>query len=147
MLFRSDSIEPLLEVCRRSGAGLFVLVRTSNPGSAMFQHHGEPPLVHLVAREVARWGEALRGECGLSSVGAVVGATHAGEIGKLRALMPFTPFPLYCIGSSIAFAMVSATSISFTFASLFVRSAKFFNATLFQTAEMSASAFLIVSGS
>ncbi len=88
----ADSIEPLLEVCRRSGAGLFVLVRTSNPGSALFQHHGEPPLVHLVAREVARWGETLRGECGLSSVGAVVGATHAGEIGKLRALMPYTPF-------------------------------------------------------
>ena len=88
----ADSIEPLLEVCARSGGGLYVLVRTSNPGSAMFQHHGEPPLVHVVAREVARWGSELRGESGLSSVGAVVGATHSDQIAKLRTLMPHTPF-------------------------------------------------------
>jgi len=88
----ADSIEPLLEVCERTGGGLYVLVRTSNPGSAMFQHHGEPPLVHVVAREVARWGSELRGESGLSSVGAVVGATHSDQIAKLRTLMPHTPF-------------------------------------------------------
>lgn len=88
----ADSIEPILETCKQTGAGLYVLVRTSNPGSAIFQEHGDPPLTHIIAREVERWGESLRGSCGLSSIGAVVGATHATELAELRALMPHTPF-------------------------------------------------------
>jgi orotidine-5'-phosphate decarboxylase len=88
----ADSIEPMLEICQRTGAGLYVLVRTSNPGSAIFQEHGTPPLTEVVAREVERWGEGLRGACGLSSVGAVVGATHPKELAQLRSLMPHTPF-------------------------------------------------------
>jgi orotidine-5'-phosphate decarboxylase len=88
----SDSVEPLLEVCKRTGAGLYILVRTSNPGSAIFQEHGEPPLVDIVAREVERWGESLRGECGFSSIGAVVGATHPAELARLRQIMAHAPF-------------------------------------------------------
>lgn len=87
----ADSIEPLLEVCQRAGAGLYILVRTSNPGSGLFQNHGEPPLTRLVAAEVERWGSDLRGTCGLSSVGAVVGATHPEELVELRQAMPHTP--------------------------------------------------------
>jgi len=87
----ADSIEPLLDTCKSAGAGLYVLVRTSNPGSALFQEHGDPPLAQLVASEVERWGESLRGDCGLSSIGAVVGATHPEELIRLRGLMPHTP--------------------------------------------------------
>jgi len=87
-----DSVEPFVEVAARAGAGLYVLVRTSNPGSGLYQEHGTPPLAELVGSHVERWGEPLRGECGLSSVGAVVGATHPDELVKLRALMPQTPF-------------------------------------------------------
>ncbi|MFT7669828.1 MAG: orotidine-5'-phosphate decarboxylase [Planctomycetota bacterium] len=87
----ADSIEPLVEVCERSNAGLYVLVRTSNPGSALFQNHGNPPLTQVVADEVERWGSSLRGECGLSSIGAVVGATHPAELAELRERMPHTP--------------------------------------------------------
>jgi len=88
----ADSIEPLLEVCERSDAGLYILVRTSNPGSGLFQEHGDPPLAHVVAREVDSWGRALRGSCDLSSIGAVVGATHPAELASLRELLPNTPF-------------------------------------------------------
>lgn len=88
----ADSVEPLIEVCERTGAGLYILVRTSNPGSGMFQEHGQPPLAEVVATEVERWGESLRGDSGLSSIGAVVGATHPAELASLRALMPHTPF-------------------------------------------------------
>jgi orotidine-5'-phosphate decarboxylase len=88
----ADSVEPLIEVCERTGAGLYVLVRTSNPGSGVFQEHGQPPLAQQVAAEVERWGESLRGDCGLSSIGAVVGATHPTELASLRSLMPNTPF-------------------------------------------------------
>lgn len=90
----SDSIEPFLAVCERTGAGLYVLVRTSNPGSAEFQHHGEPDLSHVVARAVARWGERLRGRDGWSSVGAVIGATHPSELAGFRRAMPRTPILL-----------------------------------------------------
>ena len=88
----ADSIEPILDICEETGAGVYVLVRTSNPGSAIFQEHGTPPLTHIVAEKVEEWGERLRGASGLSSVGAVVGATHVQELQELRAKMPHAPF-------------------------------------------------------
>ena len=90
----ADSVGPFLDACRHFGAGIYVLVRTSNPGSADFQRHGEPELSHLVARRVREWGADLMGECGLSSVGAVVGATHGSELRGFRKAMPETPFLL-----------------------------------------------------
>jgi orotidine-5'-phosphate decarboxylase len=88
----SDSIRPFLETCSRNGKGIFVLVRTSNPGSATFQDHGSPKLYERVADAVVEWGKELVGRSGLSSVGAVVGATHPSELAALRARMPATPF-------------------------------------------------------
>ncbi|MDF1797842.1 MAG: orotidine-5'-phosphate decarboxylase [Planctomycetota bacterium] len=83
-----ESITPFLEVNRRTDTGLYVLVRTSNPGSAEFQLCGEPTLSERIADAVTRWGEDLIGDCGLSSVGAVVGATHPDHLAALRARMP-----------------------------------------------------------
>jgi orotidine-5'-phosphate decarboxylase len=90
----SDSVAPFLELCRREGRGLYVLVRTSNPGGAELQAVGVPPLSERVAALVVRWGAELVGRSGLSSVGAVVGATHPGELARLRAAMPRTPLLL-----------------------------------------------------
>ena len=89
-----DTLEPFLDACRDTGAGLYVLVRTSNPGSGTFQLHGDPPLWRMIAREVDERGAQFIGERGFSSVGAVVGATHASELAELRAAMPHTPFLL-----------------------------------------------------
>ena len=100
----SDSIEPFLEVCARTGTGIFVLVRTSNPGSADFQRLGTPELSFAIAAHVSRWGEQLVGECGLSSVGAVVGATHAKELATFREQMPRAPFLLPGYGAQGATA-------------------------------------------
>ncbi|MFN0243295.1 MAG: orotidine-5'-phosphate decarboxylase [Planctomycetota bacterium] len=88
----TDSITPFLETCARSERGIFVLVRTSNPGAKTFQDHGDPPLYLVVADKVNEWGSALVGNSNLSSVGAVVGATHPRELALLRARMPHTPF-------------------------------------------------------
>lgn len=88
----TDSIEPFLAACRQADAGLYVLVRTSNPGSAEFQAQGDPTLSDRVAEAVVRWGSELVGECGYSSVGAVVGATHPRELAHLRERMPKVPF-------------------------------------------------------
>ncbi len=87
----ADAVQPFLDSCTRVGAGVYVLVRTSNKHSALFQNHGTPPLYEKVADEVARWGASNMGECGLSSVGAVVGATHPAELASLRKRMPHTP--------------------------------------------------------
>jgi orotidine-5'-phosphate decarboxylase len=86
-----DSVEPLIAACRREGAGIFCLVKTSNEGVADIQDlalSDGTPLWQHVARLVAEWGEDLVGERGLSSVGAVVGATHPRAIGEARRLLP-----------------------------------------------------------
>jgi orotidine-5'-phosphate decarboxylase len=90
-----DSLEPYLTHCRAAGKGIFVLVKTSNPGSTDLQDlwTGDAPLSRRVARMVKEIGAdpSLVGKCGLSSVGAVTGATFPDELKELRAAMPATP--------------------------------------------------------
>ena len=86
-----DSLEPFLHACKRHGAGVFVLVKTSNAGGAEIQDlalSDGRPLWQQVARLAHECGEDLVGERGLSSVGAVVGATHPRAVGEARRLMP-----------------------------------------------------------
>jgi orotidine-5'-phosphate decarboxylase len=87
-----DSLEPFVEVCSRYGRGIFILVKTSNPGSRDFQDEKllrtGAPLYELVAEMVADLGQPLVGHRGYSSVGAVVGATFSAEASRLRELMP-----------------------------------------------------------
>src|SRR5439155_17810052 len=58
-LLGSDALEPLVEAALANGRGVFVLVRTSNPGAADFQDarvDGAPLWEHL-ARAVAERGK------------------------------------------------------------------------------------------
>jgi len=92
-----DSLEPWIEVAARHGRGLYVLVKTSNPGSRDLQDlelAGGGTLCERVARLVSELGEAHRGgESGRSLIGAVVGLTAPLDvIARLRELMPHTPF-------------------------------------------------------
>jgi orotidine-5'-phosphate decarboxylase len=87
-----DALKPFVEACARCGKGLFVLVRTSNPGSTRFQMRGDAPLAFEVADAVHAQGAALVGASGWSSLGAVVGATHADELFAFRERMPRAPF-------------------------------------------------------
>src|SRR5262249_19382667 len=84
-------LEPVQRACRRHGAGIFCLVKTSNEGGADVQDlvltDGHPVWQH-VALLVHELGEELVGERGLSSVGAVVGATHPRAVGEARRLLP-----------------------------------------------------------
>lgn len=82
-----SGLTPFLDV----GLGLFVLVRTSNPDSDEIQ--GSPladgrTVGGIMADFVASLGAGSLGECGLSNVGAVVGATKSGEANALRVRMP-----------------------------------------------------------
>lgn len=99
-----DSVRPFLEAGIESGKGMYVLVRTSNPGSADFQRHGSPELSMLLADAVERWGSEHAGAGGLTNVGAVVGATHGDELRAFRERMPRTPFLLPGYGAQGATA-------------------------------------------
>jgi orotidine-5'-phosphate decarboxylase len=99
-----DTLTPFVDACRETGGGLYVLVRTSNPGSGAFQMHGDPPLWRAIANAVEENGAELVGERGLSSIGAVCGATHAEELAELRAAMPRTPFLIPGFGAQGATA-------------------------------------------
>lgn len=78
------TLTPFVEAARANGGAVFVLVKTSNPDQADLQGGG---LSERVAAEVARLGaEEPEGE--YASVGAVVGATHPGDLAAFRAAMP-----------------------------------------------------------
>jgi orotidine-5'-phosphate decarboxylase len=97
-----DSVEPFLAACRRHGAGVFFLVRTSNAGAVDVQDlalSDGRPLWHNLAELVREWGEPLVGEKGMSSVGAVVGATHPRAVSEARRLLPQTPMLLPGVGA------------------------------------------------
>jgi orotidine-5'-phosphate decarboxylase len=87
-----DSLEPFTDACAKYGKGLFVVLKTSNPGSCDFQDQPLAatgrPLYESIAATVHELGSALVGESGYSSIGAVIGATFPEEGRKLRALMP-----------------------------------------------------------
>jgi orotidine-5'-phosphate decarboxylase len=96
-----DAIEPLIEAARAAGAGAFLLVRTSNMGAADLQDAPSPdaPLHERLARLVAAGAARLAGECGLSGLGAVVGATEPTHLGRLRELMPTSIFLIPGVGA------------------------------------------------
>ena len=78
-----DAIEPFIRAARETQNGLFVLVRTSNPGAGLFQDlqcEGKP-LFHHVAAAVNGWAKENLSLCGLGDVGAVVGATVGAIVG------------------------------------------------------------------
>jgi orotidine-5'-phosphate decarboxylase len=94
-----DSVEPFLA---RDGLGVLVVLRTSNPGSADIQDlplaDGRPLWQH-VAELVDAWGRDRVGTSGLSSVGAVVGATFPQEVGEARRLLPRSVLLLPGVGA------------------------------------------------
>jgi orotidine-5'-phosphate decarboxylase len=85
-----DSVEPFLGAVRRGGVGIFVIVRTSNASGDLQDAvlKDGRPMWHHVAELVDEWGADMAGEVGLSSVGAVIGATHPRAVAEARRLMP-----------------------------------------------------------
>jgi orotidine-5'-phosphate decarboxylase len=102
-LLGADSLEPLVGAAERAGAGVFALVRTSNPGAADVQDLEAPeaPLHERLAGLVNGFAERLAGSEGsaLSGMGAVVGATEPAHIARLRALMPRAIFLIPGVGA------------------------------------------------
>ena len=104
-LLGRDALAPLVDAARAAGAGVFVLVRTSNPGAADFQDAeiagpaGNMALWEALARLVDELGGGGQSAGGLDDVGAVVGATVPGHLERMRELMPRAVFLLPGVGA------------------------------------------------
>jgi orotidine-5'-phosphate decarboxylase len=102
-----DSLAPLVAGARAAGAGIFVLVRTSNPGAADVEDlalsdgddGGAATVSERLAQIVAQLGGEPSATSGLTDIGAVVGATAPEHMARLRELMPYAPFLLPGIGA------------------------------------------------
>jgi orotidine-5'-phosphate decarboxylase len=96
-----DALEPLVAAAAEAGAGVFALVRTSNPGAADVEDLPAPqaPLHERLAELVDGLSSRLLGEGGLSGMGAVVGATEPEHIARLRELMPRSVFLIPGVGA------------------------------------------------
>ena len=101
-LMGRDAIEPFLAAARERGAGVLVLVRTSNPGAADLEDLALADggtVWERVAAIVAEMGAPGVGEAGVSDVGAVVGATEPRHLERARELMGSAPFLLPGVGA------------------------------------------------
>ena len=102
-----DTLEPFVNVAKERGAGIYVLVRTSNPGAGTFQDRqselepGSATVAHY--RHIAQAVEELAAETAddgaFGIVGGVVGATYPEELAELRAAMPHVPLLVPGYGS------------------------------------------------
>jgi orotidine-5'-phosphate decarboxylase len=86
----NDSLVPFVGLACERGAGLFVLVKTSNPGSGALQdrHSDARPIYEHVAEMVENMAAKSKSACGYGAVGAVVGATYPQHLATLRQIMP-----------------------------------------------------------
>lgn len=106
-----ETLTPFVEVARANGGAIFVLVKTSNPGQNDLQGSGVSERVaveitRLNAEELGSDEQNLYG-----TVGAVVGATHPGDLATFRALMPRAILLLPGLGAQGA----SATDLAAAF--------------------------------
>src|SRR3954454_9792952 len=100
-LLGRDALEPLIEAAAAAGAGVFALVRTSNPGAADVEDLPAPaaPLHERLAELVDGLSPRLLGENGLSGMGAFVGATEPEHFARMRELMPRSIFLIPGVGA------------------------------------------------
>ena len=101
-LLGADSLEPFVKVARGSGAGLFILARTSNPGAVDLQDRelaGGMTVSAHVAGLITSLGTAGIGQSGLSDIGAVIGATAPHRLERLREAMPHAVLLLPGVGA------------------------------------------------
>ena len=87
----ADTLEPFTQRCATSGSGVFVLVKTSNPGSSFFQDQrleDGRTVSEKIADQVESLSYSTRGDLGYGDIGAVVGATYPKELQAMRQRMP-----------------------------------------------------------
>lgn len=81
-----DSIEPYLPYLETGKKGIFVLLRTSNPGAKDIEYldHKGRPLYYTIGDKLQEIGKKFIGQSGYSALGMVVGGTHSEEAVEIR---------------------------------------------------------------
>lgn len=90
-----DSIEPFMPYVKNNEKGLFVLIKTSNKGSADFEgivSQAGRNVYDIVGEKVQKIGEEALGQCGYSSIGGVVGCTNVEDGKRVRKELGSTFF-------------------------------------------------------
>ena len=103
-LLGGDALDALVDAALAASAGVFTLVRTSNPGAADVLDVAAPdaPLHERLAALVAQRSGRLAGTAagkGISGMGAVAGATEPRFLARLRELMPEAVFLVPGVGA------------------------------------------------
>ena len=112
-----DTLDPFVKVAKDDCKGLFVLVRTSNPGSAELQDvqlADGRTWSQMLATKVNTLATSpeLMGRCGFSSIGAVVGATQTHTIEAIRKCLPHSYFLLPGYGAQGATAEMTRAAFT-----------------------------------
>lgn len=90
-----DSLNPYLPFVKEQHKGLFVLIRTSNEGAKDIEYlptENNQRIYHVVGQKINTLGKEYLGQCGFSSVGGVMGCTHADEAAEIRQMLSSTFF-------------------------------------------------------
>ena len=90
----SDTVAPFVDTCKKYDKCLFLLAKTSNPGSGELQNltAGEKKVYQLLGDMAEKLGADTQGKYGYGLAGAVTGATYPEELSELRARLPHTFF-------------------------------------------------------
>ena len=90
-----DSLSPYLPYFEKNEKGAFVLIRTSTEGAKDIEYlptEDNQRVYHIVGKKINEMGKPFIGQCGFSSIGGVMGCTHADEASEIRAMLDSTFF-------------------------------------------------------
>ena len=96
-----ETLLPFIELANKTNSGVFILLKTSNPGSSDLQDlkvNGGKVFVHL-AKIISKLTESNLGKYGYSNIGIVVGATKPKEAILIRKILPKSLFLVPGYGS------------------------------------------------
>ena len=90
-----DTISPFLPFIKDNEKGAFVLIRTSNEGAKDIEYlsvENNKRVYNIVGEKLNALGKEYIGKCGFSSIGGVMGCTHADEARDVRQHLDSTFF-------------------------------------------------------
>jgi orotidine-5'-phosphate decarboxylase len=90
-----DTITPFLPFIKEQKKGVFVLIRTSNEGAKDIEYlnvDNNKRVYNIVGEKLNTMGKDFMGKCGFSSIGGVMGCTHADEAREVRQQLDSTFF-------------------------------------------------------
>ena len=111
-----DTLEPFIEKAIRGNNGLFILLKTSNPGSSDLQElcYQNKPIYQHLADRLSPIINLHNGKTGWSSIGVVVGATNPSEASFLRGILPSCPFLIPGFGAQGADASMALCGLKYS---------------------------------